>query len=168
MYKRQGLEGELSRIEGYVEQALFYTRSNSVEKDYIIKKVNLKEMVSSCIKKNARALIESRISVQLQDLEEDVFTDAKWIDFIVGQILNNSIKYRREQDPRIKIFAEPRQNSIRLVISDNGIGIPAQDIQRVFEKGFTGENGRKFMRSTGCLLYTSVQEHIKKNAINSG
>ena len=149
----RGLEGELSRIEGYVEQALFYTRSNSVEKDYIIKKVNLKEMVSSCIKKNARALIESRISVQLQDLEEDVFTDAKWIDFIVGQILNNSIKYRREQDPRIKIFAEPRQNSIRLVISDNGIGIPAQDIQRVFEKGFTGENGRKFMRSTGMGLY---------------
>ena len=149
----RGLEGELSRIEGYVEQSLFYTRSNSVEKDYIIKKVNLKEMVSSCIKKNARALIESRISVQLQDLEEDVFTDAKWIDFIVGQILNNSIKYRREQDPRIKIFAEPRQNSIRLVISDNGIGIPAQDIQRVFEKGFTGENGRKFMRSTGMGLY---------------
>lgn len=149
----RGLEGELSRIEGYVEQALFYTRSNSVEKDYIIKKVNLKEMVSSCIKKNARALIESRISVQLQDLDEDVFTDAKWIDFIVGQILNNSIKYRREQDPRIKIFAEPRQNSIRLVISDNGIGIPAQDIQRVFEKGFTGENGRKFTHSTGMGLY---------------
>lgn len=149
----KGLEAELSRIEGYVEQALFYTRSNSVEKDYIIKKVNLKEMVSSCVKKNARALIESRISVQLQDLDEDVFTDAKWIDFIVGQILNNSIKYRREEKPQIKIFAEPRQNSIRLVISDNGIGIPAQDIRRVFEKGFTGENGRKLTRSTGMGLY---------------
>lgn len=149
----RSLETEISRIEGYVEQALFYTRSNSVEKDYIIKKVNLKEMISSCVKKNARALIESRISVQMQDLEEDVFTDAKWIDFIVGQILSNSIKYRRDQDPQIKIFAEKKENSIRLSICDNGIGIPPQDIRRVFEKGFTGENGRRFTRSTGMGLY---------------
>lgn len=149
----RSLETEISRIEGYVEQALFYTRSNSVEKDYIIKKVNLKEMISSCVKKNARALIESRISVQMQDLEEDVFTDAKWIDFIVGQILSNSIKYRRDQDPQIKIFAEKKENSIRLSICDNGIGIPPQDIRRVFEKGFTGENGRRFTRSTGTGLY---------------
>ena len=149
----RSLETEISRIEGYVEQALFYTRSNSVEKDYIIKKVNLKEMISSCVKKNARALIESRISVQMQDLEEDVFTDAKWIDFIVGQILSNSIKYRRDQDPQIKIFAEKKENSNRLSICDNGIGIPPQDIRRVFEKGFTGENGRRFTRSTGMGLY---------------
>lgn len=148
----RNLDMELTRIEGYVEQALYYTRSNSVEKDYIIKKVSLKEMVSACVKKNARTLIESRVTMELLDLDFDVFTDDKWIDFILGQILGNAIKYRSEE-PKIKIFAEQRENSIRLTISDNGIGIPEQDLRRVFEKGFTGENGRKYTRSTGVGLY---------------
>lgn len=148
----RSLDGELTRIEGYVEQALYYTRSNSVEKDYIIKRVNLKEMVSSCLKKNARALIESKTTVEMCGLDADVFTDAKWIDFIVGQILSNAIKYNGEQ-PKIKIFAEERESSVRLAICDNGIGIPEQDLLRVCEKGFTGENGRKYTRSTGIGLY---------------
>ena len=114
----RSLEAELSRIEGYVEQALYYTRSNSVEKDYIIKRVHLQEMVSSCVKKNARALIESKAVVEMSDLDADVFTDAKWIDFILGQILSNAIKYNEGQ-PQIKIFAEQRESSVRLAVCDN-------------------------------------------------
>lgn len=146
------LGAELSKIENYVEQALFYTRSSSVEKDYIIKRVDLKELVSGVVKKNAMPLIEAKVSVELCELEQEVFTDSKWLDFILGQLISNAVKYRSDQ-PKLKISAEPRSQSVLLRLSDNGIGIPEQDINRVFEKGFTGENGRKYNRSTGIGLY---------------
>lgn len=148
----RNINEELYKIEGFVEQALYYTRSNSVEKDYIIKKVNLKEMVNTAVKKNARALIESKVTIELCDLDCEVFTDVKWTDFILCQILDNSIKYRK-QNAVIHIDARQNDNDITVCVRDNGIGIPRQDVRRVFEKGFTGENGRKYTRSTGIGLY---------------
>lgn len=85
-------------------------------------------------------------------LDCDVFADARWVDFILGQVLSNAIKHKSAH-PTIRIFAEERENSIQRVICDNGIGIPEQDIKRILEKGFTGENGRKYTRSTGVGLY---------------
>ncbi|WP_444659739.1 sensor histidine kinase [Caproiciproducens sp. R2] len=146
------LNEELSKIENYVEQALFYSRSNHVEKDYVIKSITLKALVGSALKKNSAALIESRTHVETSALDKTVFTDGKWTDFIIGQILMNSVKYR-SREPEIKIYGLQNQNSVTLMISDNGIGISKKDLGRVFEKGFTGENGRTSAKSTGIGLY---------------
>jgi hypothetical protein len=146
------LYGELIKIENYVDQALFYARSNNVEKDYLIKKTTLKELVNSVLKKNARTFIESKISFEISALDKVIYTDVKWTDFIIGQILMNSVKYR-SQEPKIRIMGLNNENSATLLISDNGIGISKKDLKRVFEKGFTGENGRKIAKSTGIGLY---------------
>lgn len=146
------LYGELIKIENYVEQTLFYARSSNVEKDYLIKKTTLKELVNSVLKKNARTFIESRISLEISALDKIVYTDFKWTDFIIGQILMNSVKYR-SSEPKIRIMGLSNDNSVTLLISDNGIGISKNDLKRVFDKGFTGENGRKIAKSTGIGLY---------------
>ena len=143
---------ELIKIENYVDQALFYARSNNVEKDYLIKKTTLKELVNSVLKKNARTFIESKISFEISALDKVIYTDVKWTDFIIGQILMNSVKYRSEK-PKIRITGLNNENSVTLLISDNGIGISKNDLKRIFEKGFTGENGRKIAKSTGIGLY---------------
>lgn len=143
---------ELVKIESFVEQALFYSRSNTVEKDYIIKQTTLKELVSSVLRKNSAMFIEGKIGVRTFELDKTVFTDVKWTDFILGQVLMNSVKYCGNS-PKIEIFGLQNDNSVTLVISDNGIGIPKKDLERVFEKGFTGANGRKTAKSTGLGLY---------------
>lgn len=146
------LNEELSKIENYVDQALFYCRSNNVEKDYVIKQTTLTEIVSSALRKHSRSLIEGKISVETSALDKPVFTDLKWTDFILGQILMNAVKYRSEL-PKIQISGVQNENSVTLILSDNGIGIPQKDIGRVFEKGFTGTNGRTAVKSTGIGLY---------------
>jgi signal transduction histidine kinase len=143
---------ELYKIENYVDQALFYSRSNTVEKDYLIKQATLKEFVNSALKKHAKMFIEGRISVETSALNKTVFTDVKWTDFILGQILMNAVKYR-SAEPKIRIYAMKNENSVTLMISDNGIGISKADLGRVFEKGFTGINGRTSEKSTGIGLY---------------
>lgn len=148
----QSMHDELLKIDGFVEQALYYCRSNTVEKDYAIKKCNLLTLVNSVVKKHARQLIENKITIEKQDLDAVVFTDSKWTDFILGQILSNFVKYKRE-NPKLTFSAEKSSNGVTLYITDNGIGIPQQDVERVFEKGFTGENGHLYTRSTGIGLY---------------
>jgi signal transduction histidine kinase len=141
---------ELAKIEFFVEQALFYARSETAEKDYLIRSVTLAELVSSVLKNNARFLIAHKISVRLDALETVVFTDGKWVAFILRQIIDNSVKYGCRA-----LFFEGRrhENSVSLFVRDDGVGIPAQDIGRVCDKGFTGDNGRRFGRSTGLGLY---------------
>ena len=140
----------LQRIDRYVEQALFYSRSNTVEKDFLIKQAELKMLVSAVLRKNAKHLIDHKISVDITGVDGVVFTDAKWIDFILWQILDNAIKYEGRE---IKIHSEQNQSSIALFVCDNGIGIAQQDISRVFDKGFTGETGRTYAKATGLGLY---------------
>ena len=149
----QSLLEELLKIEGFVQQALYYARSNSVEKDYLIKSTPLLEAVRSAVKKNAPAFIQSRVSVYLNDLDGEVFTDVKWLDFILCQLISNAIKYRRKDNARLDIYARESEQSVSLFIRDNGIGIPPQDVDRVFDKGFTGENGRRHGKATGIGLY---------------
>ncbi len=149
----KSIDEELDKIENYIEQALYYARSNTVEKDYIIKKNILKDIVNSTILKNKTILIQNNIKIETEDLEEEVYTDSKWCIFILSQIIQNSIKYSKEQNKEIKLYAENKKENIILYIKDNGIGIDKAEIGRVFEKGFTGTNGRQEKKSTGIGLY---------------
>lgn len=149
----KSIDEELDKIENYIEQALYYARSNTVEKDYIIKKNNLKDIVSSTILKNKTTLIQNNVKIEMENLEEEVYTDSKWCVFILSQIIQNSIKYSKEQNKEIKLSAENKKENVILYIKDNGIGIDKAEIGRVFEKGFTGTNGRQEKKSTGIGLY---------------
>ena len=150
----KSIEEELDKIENYIEQTLYYARSNAVEKDYIITKTNLKEIVNGAILKNKSTLITNKVALELNDLEKEVHTDSKWATFIISQIIQNAIKYSKEEDRKIEIYSITKNENIVLYIKDNGIGISNKDIKKVFEKGFTGENGRKAnKKSTGIGLY---------------
>lgn len=150
----ESINEELDKIDNYTEQALFYARSNTVEKDYIVRKIQLKEIVNASILKNKAQLIQNKISIDTKDLDETVYTDSKWCIFIINQIIQNSIKYSKNADRQIEIYGEKKKENIILHIKDNGIGIKESEITRVFEKGFTGENGRiTGKKSTGIGLY---------------
>ena len=150
----ESINEEIDKIENYTEQALFYARSNTVEKDYIVRKIKLKEIVNASILKNKAQLIQNKISIDIKDLEEIVYTDSKWCIFIINQIIQNSIKYSKSENRQIEIFSEEKKENIILHIKDNGIGIKENELTRVFEKGFTGENGRiTGKKSTGIGLY---------------
>lgn len=150
------LKGELDRIESYVEQALFYARSTSLTRDYAIREIALVEAVRSTCKKNARYLIE-RGTTPVIDVAEDitVFADATWLIFVLGQIVVNAAKYgasRVRFSTRIEETAASSARTI-LEIADDGSGIPEADVPRVFDRGFTGQNGRAQGSATGMGLF---------------
>lgn len=151
----KSIDEELDKVEGYIEQALFYARSNTVEKDYYIKKVNLRDIVNDSIKKNKSILIQEKISIDIHDVNLQVSTDNKWVIFILNQIIQNSIKYRKQDKSlEIEIYAKQGTENVILYVKDNGVGIKKGEITRVFEKGFTGTNGRlSNKKSTGIGLY---------------
>ena len=144
---------EIKKIEDYIDQVLYYSRSNEVSSDYIIKSFNLEKSIRNVIKKNASNFINKKISIDIENVNEEVYSDPKWVEFILNQIIGNSIKYSKSSKGKISIYSIKKQNNITLYIKDNGEGISEKDISRVFEKGFTGENGRKFGKSTGIGLY---------------
>lgn len=144
---------ELDRIEGLVEQVLFYVRSEHVENDYTIKECSLEEIVKQAIVGFRKSFIYRKINLDLGNLNYTVCTDTKWMLFVLQQIIANSIKYAPDNNGCIKVYAEALSNQIILSIEDNGIGIATSDISRVFDKGFTGENGRLKYKSTGIGLY---------------
>ena len=151
----KSIDEELDKVENYTEQALFYARSNAVEKDYIINKTNLKEIVNGAILKNKTTLLNEKVSIELSNLkEEEVYTDSKWAVFIVNQIIQNAIKYSKKENKKIEISSQEKNDKVILYIKDNGIGIKKGEITRAFERGFTGENGRIIgQKSTGIGLY---------------
>ena len=150
----KSIDEELDKLENYTEQALYYARSNAVEKDYIITKTNLKEIVNGAILKNKSTLLNEKIVLEINDIEKTVCTDSKWATFIVNQIIQNSIKYSNPENKKIEIYAKEKNDKVILYIKDNGIGIKKGEITRVFERGFTGENGRIIgQKSTGIGLY---------------
>lgn len=151
----KSINEELDKVENYIEQALFYARSNTVEKDYYIRKSALKDIVSESIKKNKNILIGEKVSVDIHDLNLEVNTDSKWVAFILNQIIQNSVKYRKtDRELKLEMYGKQGKENIILYIKDNGIGIKKGEITRVFEKGFTGTNGRlSNKKSTGIGLY---------------
>lgn len=146
------IKEEINKIDAFIEQVLFYARSGNVEKDYIISKINLKSVIEDIIKKNKKTLISNKIKISING-ELYVESDIKWLDFIINQILINSIKYKKDNNSEIKIEMVQNKNNVILSITDNGIGIKPDEIDRVFDKGFTGTNGRINKKSTGIGLY---------------
>lgn len=145
---------QMKRIEAYLEQVLYYVRSEHAEKDYLIKNVELSNVIKNVALNNMNELIENKIDFIVEDINLQVLTDAKWLEFILNQIINNSVKYKRDDiSSYIKISSHETQNDCQMIIEDNGIGIPSSDISRVFEKTFTGENGRTKVKSTGMGLF---------------
>ncbi|MDD3453507.1 MAG: sensor histidine kinase [Bacilli bacterium] len=143
---------EVEAIDKFVEQVLFYSRSNTVEKDYIIAVTDLKKVIENIIRENKKVLIRKKIKIEINELPT-VKTDIKWIHFIINQIISNSIKYGKGNNDCIKIYSKINKNNTMLMIEDNGIGIEENEIAKVFDKGFTGSNGRKKYNSTGIGLY---------------
>ena len=151
----RSINEELDKIENYTEQALYYARSNDANKDYIITKTSLKEIVNTAILKNKTSLLSNKVTIELNEsIDKEVYTDSKWAIFILNQIIQNSIKYAKEENKKIEIFSDEKKDKTILYIKDNGIGIKKGEITRVFDKGFTGENGRLIgKKSTGIGLY---------------
>ena len=146
------LKYEIRKIEEYVEQILYYARSDTAEKDYFVKKIKLNEIIHPLILKNKDVFLNNHIKLNVHDLEVLVYTDEKWLSFMISQVLNNAIKYLDKDKKEIEIYSEVKDNQVVLVILDNGCGIRASDAPRVFDKGFTGSN-RKREYATGIGLY---------------
>lgn len=144
---------ELETLDRCVEQALFYARSEQVEKDYLIKEMALENCINKVIIKNKQIFILNNIDVEIENVDKNVYCDSKWLEFILNQIVVNASKYRNLENPKVKMYTEDVKNGIQLIIEDNGIGIPKAEINRVFEKGFTGSRGRLNNKSTGIGLY---------------
>ena len=197
----RGLQAELSRTEELAEQALYLARSTSVEKDYVICQTSLTTVVNTAIKSRMHTLIAAGMHVDTSDVvaqDLQVACDSKWLVFIIGQLIDNVVRYRKEQSqsadmqeaatqsasaqgastqdasaqdagaqnstcaPTVRFSARICNDNtayerIDLHIWDNGCGIAPEDISRVFDRGFTGQNGRKHARSTGIGLYLVAQ-----------
>lgn len=143
----------IRRLDNDIDQILYYMRSEITEKDFIINEVSLKDIVRSVSLKNKDDLLENKIELEVNIDNIYVYTDKKWIEFILNQIISNSIKYKKENDSFIKITSSISENKVNLIIYDNGIGISKGDIKKVFDKSFTGKNGRDKIKSTGMGLY---------------
>lgn len=144
---------ELENINRCAEQALYYARSEHTEKDYSIREMNLADVVHGAIADNKYLLRQCDMAITVDNLELVVYADDKWVRFILNQIISNAVKYHSPQQPTLHIFAERLGDQVLLSIADNGIGIPESDLPRIFEKGFTGQNGRIIHSSTGIGLY---------------
>ncbi|WP_343210168.1 sensor histidine kinase [Anaerolentibacter hominis] len=149
---RRKLSHELESINGHVERALFYARAKSPEKDFIIRPCSLKDLVTTAVDSHRALLIQSGVRVELEQLDYQVYTDSKWATFMLGQFIQNSVRYQSE-NPVITFSAKPLGQLVQLYIQDNGIGIPEHELPRIFDRGFTGSNGRTRGGSTGMGLY---------------
>ena len=136
-----------------MEQVLYVARLDSFSKDYLVQEVSLKATIQPVIRSQANVFIQKNIHYAIKGGDQQVLTDGKWLSFIFRQILSNALKYTPENG-RIIVQIQKDGQGTRLSVEDSGIGIPAEDLRRVFDKGFTGENGRKTdMHSTGLGLY---------------
>ena len=146
------LMAELENINRFTEQALYYARSEHTEKDYSVREINLSDVVHGAIADNKYLLRQNNVAVTVEDVEYSIYSDDKWLRFILDQLISNAVKYRAGQ-PVLHFFAVKENDRIILSVEDNGIGIPQSDLPRIFEKGFTGQNGRTIHSSTGIGLY---------------
>ena len=144
-------------ISRSVERVLYYARLGNVEKDYFITEFSLKECVLKALAENKQLLIQNRVCVCTENLSDTVYCDEKWLQFILNQILINSVKYQSGRPLRIEAASENFGNYVTLSVTDNGIGIRESELGRVFDKGFVGTNGRGGQNATGIGLYLCRQ-----------
>lgn len=144
---------ELEQTNRYIEQALYYARSEHPEKDYLVREIRLFDVVHQANAENRYLLRRYDVRIALSETDDSVYSDEKWVCFILNQLIVNAVQYRTES-PVIRFYAEQSRNEVSLCIADNGIGIINSDLPRIFEKGFTGKNGRSASQaSTGIGLY---------------
>lgn len=152
---------QIKKMDNYTDQVLYYVRGENAENDYIIKEIDLNNIISKVAIKNKDDILENDILLQVDNVNRKVLTDSKWLEFIINQLVNNSIKYRRNSvESHIHIFSEENQKNVKIIVEDNGMGISVSDLPSVYKKTFTGENGRIHAKSTGMGLY------IVKNLID--
>lgn len=154
------LEEELDRIDNYVEQVLYYARSENVEEDYHLEWTKLEPVIRQTVKRFARDLISHNVMPSIEVKECTVMTDAKWLSFILGQLIQNAVKYCGP-DAKVRFYVRQEKGETFLYVEDNGIGIAARDLPRVFDRGYTGENIRKSSNATGMGLYLCRQLCLK-------
>lgn len=154
------LEDELAHIENDVEQAMYYSRIDSFSKDYFLTEVPLHTLVKASVKKAAKLFITKRMRLTMPDEPFYVHSDSKWLAYVIDQLVANALKYTGEGGT-IAFAMEEDELGKTLLVRDSGIGIAAQDLPRVFDKGFTGANGRTHARSTGMGLYLARQLALK-------
>lgn len=148
-------EDELFRIEEYVSMALQYQRVSSTENDFVLEKVSVDGVIRDAIKKYAKIMIRRHIGINYSGTGQEVYTDGKWLAFMLEQILSNAIKYTPQGVVTIETAEE--KDRFFITIKDTGIGIKAEDLPRVFEKGYTGYNGHADKKATGIGLYLCRQ-----------
>lgn len=153
------LKIEIDKIDYLVEQALFYARSNVVEKDYFIQKIDLEEVIQKSLLKHRLILLDHHFQISVE-VTGRVYTDEKWLLFIFDQIISNAIKYS-DKNQFLGFYSIDTPSGVLLTIEDHGRGIPESDLPRVFEKGFTGSN-RSNDKSTGIGLYLAkkLSDHL--------
>jgi signal transduction histidine kinase len=148
------LSMEVFKIEQYVEFVLQYLRVGSMSSDLLLKKHSLDDIVKQAVRKYARMFIRKKINLNFEELNCEGLTDEKWLVFVIEQLLSNALKYTKEGT--VSIYMD-KPSEKTLVIEDTGIGIREEDLTRIFERGFTGYNGRWDKKSTGLGLYLSKQ-----------
>lgn len=149
---RGAMEAELFKIEQYVEMVLGYLRTENISSDLVLESCDLDKIVRTALKKYARLFALEKLSLAYEPLKCQVLTDEKWLGFVLEQLLSNALKYTKMG--QISIYMKPGEEKT-LVVEDTGIGISAQDLPRVFERGYTGCNGREGRHSTGIGLYSA-------------
>ena len=145
---------QLARIDDMVQSVLYYARSESAEKDYVIRETSLARTFANVALKNRDELLERGVMIETEGLDVKVMTDGKWLEYMLGQLMANSVKYASpERDLIIRVSAEDLDDRVAMHFRDNGIGIAPEDLPHIFEKSFTGTNGRIGQNSTGFGLY---------------
>ena len=147
------LNTQIKKIDSYVEQVLYYIRSEVPQNDYAIGTCSLKKIVDTAIRDNRDILILHHFLLEEQVKDVNVLTDEKWMVFMLGQMISNSVKYTQKEMKKISFSSQEFSGKVKLIIEDNGIGIDLGDLPRIFDKSFTGQNGRNVTASTGMGLY---------------
>ncbi|SFR73012.1 sensor histidine kinase [Anaeromicropila populeti] len=152
-YKKE-MGQELFKVEQYVEMVLQFQRLDSLSSDLFLKSLELQDVIKQAVKKYSVLFIRKKIALELEDIQEVIVSDEKWLVYVLEQLISNALKYTMEGSIRIYMDSEEKKS---LVIEDTGIGIREEDIPRIFDRGFTGYNGRMDKKSTGIGLYLCKQ-----------
>lgn len=152
---KKAMKMELFKTEQYVEMVLSYLRMENMSSDLVLQWYPIDKIIKQAIRKYSQMFILQKISLDYEPAEQMVLTDEKWLSFVFEQVISNALKYTKTGG-KIRICMDPERKET-LIIEDDGIGIQQDDLPRVFEKGFTGYNGRDHRKSTGIGLYLCRQ-----------